>query len=235
VTVKAVKEVRGAPTLKQGRLYGSRVEVKIQQSGEKIEVEARYPKGPPSMSDQVRVLVHLEIIAPANSDLSAKTIAGSLDVSGLDGRLELATADGDLNASNCSGQIKAYCADGSLTLTSARGDVEARTVGGALKIEGILSALEAESAKGRIDIRVLPGSTMKQDWSVHATAGNVKLYLPDDFAADLTVNSSDGEIYIEESVNIRGSLSKRGWEGKLNGGGRLLRIHSSDGDVRILR
>jgi hypothetical protein len=59
--------------------------------------------------------------------------------------------------------------------------------------------------------------------------------LPDDFAADLAVRARDGKINTTVPVSVTGSLSENELSGKLNNGGYLLDIQTSDGDIQILR
>ena len=219
----------------EARQYASQVGIRIEQAGDRITVEAKYPKAWRSSREQPHVLVHFEIVAPQASDITAKAENGPLHIEGIKGRLELSTSDAELVARGCSGLIKARTTEGSLTVLDFQGEVEASTLDGAVKVSGMLEALESQSTNGRVEIRVLTGSVMKADWAIHAGNGNVHLYLPDSLAADIDVTTGEGMIVTDHSMEIDGSLSNRRLTGRMNGGGKLLRIHTSDGDIHILR
>lgn len=235
VRVKAVKEVRGASGTEEARHYASRVQIRIDQRGDRIEVEAKYPRSWRKSDDLPRVLVHFEIVMPKMSDISAKVGGGLLRVDGIEGRVDLSTGEADLTARACSGQIMASTKEGDLSLEDVRGDVTAHTSAGSLKVSGLLEILESEAADGRVEIRVLPGSVMKSEWDIGSAKGNVHLYLPDDFAAEVDVTTSEGTIVTDHSLTIEGNLSKRRLTGRMNGGTMPLRIHTSEGDIHILR
>jgi hypothetical protein len=235
VSIRAVKEVSRAGSSEEAKRAAEKVEVRIEQFGDRIEIQAKYPKRWSFLGLKPRILVHFEVTAPAASDLEAVSVDGALDVEGFDGRLELSTADGDLTVHHCRGVLSARTVDGDLSLGSSGGEVRARTVDGKLSIEGIMRALEASSTDGRVEIRAAPGSTMGKDWSIRTSDGDIRLGLPEGFEADIDIETDDGRINSEHPVSIEGSVSRNKLRGKLNDGGNLLRIRSSDGDVTIER
>ncbi len=74
---------------------------------------------------------------------------------------------------------------------------------------------------------------MESDWSIRSGDGNVRLLLPEGFAATLDLGTGDGNIDSEQPVTTEGSSSKKHMLGKLNGGGYRLRIQTGDGDINI--
>jgi len=232
VRVRAIKRVTRASSEADAKEAADEVEVRIEQIGDRIEVEARYPRrsfwgrGP-------RVLVDFEISAPRLSDVDAKSVDGPLEAAGFEGELRFETVDGDLRAEACTGRISAEAVDGDLLLDQVEGTVEAHAVDGEMRIDGILGALRAESTDGDITVRVRPSSTMEDDWSIRTTDGSIQLVLPDGFAADLNVRAGDGEIEIDHPVTITGKLSRHSFRGPLNGGAYELMLRSSDGDIEI--
>ena len=235
VRVKAVKEVRGAYGTEEARQYASRVQIRIDQRGDRVEVEAKYPRSRRKAEDLPRVLVHFEIVTPKMSDVSAKVGSGLLRVDGIDGRIELSAGEADLTARACSGQITADTKEGDLSLEDVRGDVAAHTSAGALKVTGLLEVLESEAADGRVEIRVLPGSVMKSEWRIRSAKGNLHLFLPGDFAAEIDVTTREGTIVTDHSIAVEDNLSRKRLKGRMNGGTMPLRIQTSEGDIHILR
>jgi len=234
IRVKAIKEVHRAGSREEAQRIAEQVQVRIEQSGNQVEIEARYPRHIGGFfGNEPEVLVHFEVTAPKSSDIDARSSDGSLDVYGFDGRIDLITGDGDLTADNCSGRIAAQTGDGSLRIESSRGEVSAHSGDGKITLDGVFQGLEAKSGDGRIDVTARAGSRMEKDWSIRSGDGNVRLILPEGFAATLDASTSDGRIDSEQPITMEGSSSKNRLTGKLNNGGYRLRIQTGDGNINI--
>jgi len=234
VRVVAVKEVMKAASAEEARQQASRIEVRIEQTGNRIDVEAKYPKNWGSWMHDTQVLVHFEVTGPVASDMDAHSSDGALEVEGFNGRLELSTSDGKLRAANCSGRINAHVSDGEMHITAAQGELEARSSDGRMTLDGTFKGLNVKSSDGDVDITVRPGSVMDREWAVNSSDGGISLRLPEGFDAELDVSTSDGSIRIDHPITLAGGkLSTNHMTGRLNKGGSLLHIHSSDGSVTI--
>jgi hypothetical protein len=233
VRIQAVKTVSRARDEVEARQAAAEVRVKIEQVGNRIEVETKYPKK--AWSRGPRVLVHYEVEAPRQSNLDVKSVDGNLDVLGFEGDLLLATVDGDLTIEDCAGLIVAKSVDGDAEMRDIVGGVEARTVDGDLDIDGRLSHLEASSTDGDLTIRVDPASTMEAAWSVRTTDGSISMALPEGFSADLDVEADEGDIESDHPMTMEGKVHRDRFRGQLNAGGYTLRIRTSDGSVRLLK
>ncbi len=233
VRIHAVKTVSRARDEADARQAASEVEVLIEQVGNRIEVETQYPKK--AWSRGPRVLVHIEIEAPRQSNLDVKSVDGNLDVLGFEGDLRLATVDGNLTIEDCAGQISAKSVDGNAELRNIEGRVEARTVDGDLDIDGRLNHLEASSTDGDLTIRVAAESMMEGGWSVRTTDGDISMTLPEGFGADLDVEADDGDIESDHPMMMEGKMGKHRFQGQLYSGGHPLRIRTSDGSVKLLK
>lgn len=76
---------------------------------------------------------------------------------------------------------------------------------------------------------------MEKDWSVRSGDGDVRVRLPEGFAATLEASSNDGRIDSEQPITMEGSSSKNRLTGKINNGGYRLRIQTGDGNISIRR
>jgi subtilisin-like proprotein convertase family protein len=74
---------------------------------------------------------------------------------------------------------------------------------------------------------------MERDWSIRSGDGNVRLILPEGFAAILDASASDGRIDSEQPITLEGSSSKNRLIGRLSNGGYRLRIQTGDGNINI--
>ncbi|MEE9264912.1 MAG: DUF4097 family beta strand repeat-containing protein, partial [Vicinamibacteria bacterium] len=68
---------------------------------------------------------------------------------------------------------------------------------------------------------------------MESTDGDIRLTLPEDFAANLEIRAHDGEITTQFPVTVQ-KVSEGRFSGELNGGGHQLSIRSSDGDIRLM-
>jgi hypothetical protein len=52
-------------------------------------------------------------------------------------------------------------------------------------------------------------------------------------AADVALHTSDGSITTNVPIAVEGSFGHHDIHGKMNGGGKLLTVHTSDGSVTL--
>jgi DUF4097 and DUF4098 domain-containing protein YvlB len=158
---------------------------------------------------------------------------GKIQANALSGELELSSADGGIVAEDCSGNLRLHSSDGNTRLVRFNGSVDARTADGKLWVDGILKSIAAKTSDGSMEIRVSPDSVMENDWTLKSSDGDVELYLPATFSAEVEMDTSDGHIHTQVPIAMTGSLSRSHISGKLNNGGHLLQIHTADGDISI--
>ncbi|MGH9319971.1 MAG: DUF4097 family beta strand repeat-containing protein [Vicinamibacteria bacterium] len=233
VAIHVTKEVVGASSQEEAERLARDVEVRITETGASIEAQTIYPSADWSFDGDVRVLVHMEIQAPRQSDLDVSTADGRLTVEGFEGDLRLSTEDGDLSATGCSGSVRAKGEDGDVSLLGFEGEVDAGIEDGDLRIEGTLHRLVAEAEDGDLDIRLAPASRMSADWSLRVMDGGIRMRVPSEFAAELDVDTDDGSIDVDLEATVSGNLTEGRLFGSVNGGGYQLRIRTEDGSVHL--
>ncbi len=107
IKVRAIKEVHRAASDADAKQAADKVMVEINQVGNRIEMAAEYPRSAFSFGRGPYVIVRFEISTPRKSDVDAHAVDGSIEVVGLEGRLQLQTVDGDLGVRSCLGEISA--------------------------------------------------------------------------------------------------------------------------------
>ena len=233
VQVRAVKEVFRAKSREEAQRAAAEVHVRIEQIASRIEVETVYPKNWFPFGTRPSVEVHIEVTMPASGDLEARSIDGPMHVEGINGRIVVSTVDGDLTVRRCTGNIEARSVDGRLLLEDSGETVKARTVDGNITITGLLKNLEVSTTDGDLDITIEDGSRIEAEWEIRSTDGDIVLRMPEGFSADLDIQTGDGRITNQHAVVISGDVSGRRLKGRMNSGGGLLQIRTSDGDVAI--
>jgi DUF4097 and DUF4098 domain-containing protein YvlB len=207
------------------------------QRGNTIEVEVKGPARESftgigfHQSTSARLIVTL----PRRSDVQAKSGDGGIRIERVNGRIELRTGDGGIRASDISGEATLNTSDGTITVAGAEGRLDLDTGDGGVNVTGKLTAVRLHTGDGSIVYRAEPGSTMSDNWEISTGDGGVSLFLPRDFGAELDVHTGDGTIRNELSVaaEAEGEVNRRTVRGRLNAGGKLLRIRTGDGSVRL--
>lgn len=192
------------------------VRVEEHQSGNRIEIAVKVPRGPHFVIGCKTV--SLELAVPNAADLDLHSGDGSISVDGVKGTAQLSTGDGRIEASKLDGNLKAHTGDGNID------------------VDGRFDSLTLHASDGRIEAAARPGSRLVSAWSLETSDGNVKLRLPRDIAADIDAHTADGRIDSDfEGLTQSGTEDAHSLRGKLNGGGAYLQIRTADGGIGLLR
>jgi DUF4097 and DUF4098 domain-containing protein YvlB len=160
----------------------------------------------------------MSITAPAGTRLTLKTSDGSIKVYDIKAPADLNTSDGSIEVRGFDGALHARSSDGSLT------------------VSGRFDDLRLDTSDGSITLEVQRGSKVATDWRLHSSDGSIRAALPEDLSAEVRLSTGDGSIHSDLSINdVHGPMSKQSMTGKLNSGGRLLEIRTSDGSIHLTR
>jgi hypothetical protein len=183
--------------------------------------------------EQTRVTVE----SPAQLTLEARTSDGNVTLSGLQGDLGLTTGDGNVTVDHVSGNLRIKSGDGGVKITHADGAIDAHTSDGNLSVDGLFHALALHTSDGTLDVSLREGTKLDGVSTVQSSDGSVTIRVPQNFAADLSVHTSDGQVDCALPLTMDhyqfGGDQGHQLRGKLNGGGTPLTIHTSDGNVKI--
>jgi DUF4097 and DUF4098 domain-containing protein YvlB len=198
------------------------------------------------------ISVDYEITVPENTAVRTHTGSGDQTVEGLKGNIDLESGSGDLKLARLSGEMrfqtgsgnvrgrelsgpaKAKAGSGDIEIEEiGAGDVDIRTGSGNITVNGINGGFRAEAGSGDIHGKGLP----KNMWSVRAGSGNVTLYVPSDAAFDVDISSNSGNVTLGHPVTttIEGRVreSRKSVVGKVRGGGPMVSVHTSSGNVQV--
>jgi DUF4097 and DUF4098 domain-containing protein YvlB len=174
---------------------------------------------------------------PSELMLEAKSGDGNVTLSGLTGDLGLTTGDGNVTADHLSGKLRVKSSDGHVTISNSTGAIDTRTSDGNLTVDGVFNALAVHTSDGKLEVNLREGTNLSAASTIQASDGSVTLRVPQGFAANLDVHTSDGHVDCSLPITLDHyqSTGESGHElhGRLNGGGTPLTIHTSDGSVKI--
>jgi Putative adhesin len=183
--------------------------------------------------EQTRVTVE----SPVQLTLQARTSDGNVTLSGLQGDLSLTTGDGNVALDHVAGNLRIKSGDGQVKITDADGAIDAHTSDGNLSVDGLFHALALDTSDGTLDLSLREGTKLAGASTIQSSDGSVTIRVPQSFAADLNVRTSDGHVdcALPLTMDHYQSGGGQGHElrGKLNGGGTPLTIRTSDGNVKI--
>jgi Putative adhesin len=183
-----------------------------------------------------REQTQVTVESPTQLTLQAKTSDGNVTLSGLQGDLSLTTGDGNVTLDHVSGNLRIKSGDGQVKVTDAEGAIDAHTSDGNLSVDGLFHAVALHTSDGSLDVNLREGTKLTEATTIQSSDGTVTLRVPQSFAADLSVHTSDG--HVDCALPLTMDHYQSGGDGhelhgKLNGGGTPFTIHTSDGNVKI--
>ncbi|MFL5640203.1 MAG: DUF4097 family beta strand repeat-containing protein [Gemmatimonadaceae bacterium] len=153
----------------------------------------------------------LELWVPARVRLWVKTATANIDVSGVDGGLDLYVVsgtidvsgnprelnaeaiDGDIHVSGAPPWLRAKSASGAITFRGASSDAAFSTVSGPIKVEGgIFERTKIETVTGNISFAGRLDRSGTFDFDTHS--GNVDIAIPEKTSAAFSVVTIAGKI-----------------------------------------
>ena len=199
-------------------------------------------------------------VRQANGRVEAETGGGSVDIRSCgqgavietggsnitvrhcDGRVRASTGGGSVDLSDIGGPVEISTGGGSIRLTSAKGHVHAETGGGGIELYGVPSA-NAQTGAGGITLKLVNTGGERHDSDLETGAGDITVYIASDVAINVraSVDMGSGHRITSEFPDIHVNSEGDPWnrtltaEGKLNGGGPWLKVHTSTGDICLRR
>jgi DUF4097 and DUF4098 domain-containing protein YvlB len=127
--------------------------------------------------------------------------------------------------------IDAANTNGLVTVTDMSGKVKAHTTNGGVTGKGLSGGVDAGATNGRVSIEM--ASVGSDRIALRTTNGGVVLTLPDTAKADISASCTNGGITVSGVKLEISEQSRRHLEGKLNGGGTAIELHTTNGGVRL--
>jgi len=172
-----------------------------------------------------------------------ETGGSSISVSHCNGKVKASTGGGSVDLSDIGGPAEIETGGGSIHLTSAKGHVHAETGGGGIELYGVPSA-SAETGAGGITVKLVNTGAERTDSDLETAAGDITVYIASDVAINVraSVEMGNGHHITSDFSDIRIGSEGDKWgpktltaEGSLNGGGPMLKVRTSSGDISFKR
>ena len=229
------------------------ITIDAQQQGDKISLKVTGPARPDhrgvTIGMHISPTARLRVAVPRSANINATSGDGSIRAEAIDGRIVLHTTDGSVVATRLGGDIQIRSGDGSIRIDQATGKLDLETDDGSIGVEATPSVLRLRTGDGSVRVRVEPDTVMSDNWDITTSDGSVTVTLPGLFSGELDAETSDGVVRTNHPLlgdDDRGE--RREGEGrdehrerrrtlrtKIGDGGKILKIRSGDGTIRIDR
>ena len=199
-------------------------------------------------------------IGTAKGKIVAESGGGSVElVSGLQGA-SLETGGGSIHVDKCTGRVKVSTGGGSIDLGEINGPVQMETGGGSLKISSSTGPVRAETGGGSIELWGVPAAHVetgagaitakfissgeRSDSLLETAVGDVTVYLVPNIniTVHASIEAANGHHIVSDFPDIKifsesGQLGPKliSAEGSLNGGGPVLKVRTTMGNIYIRR
>lgn len=177
----------------------------------------------------------LIVSVPRHANIRARSGDGSIHVESVEGKLDLRTGDGSIRATDVSGDLTFQTGDGSVTVDKVDGRLGIDTGDGSVSVSGKLASLKLHTGDGSVVLRADSSSAMTDDWDINTGDGSVSVYLPESFGSELDARTGDGTVHSDLTSFVADGTenSRRRLRGKIGAGGKLFRIRTGDGTIKL--
>jgi hypothetical protein len=121
--------------------------------------------------------------------------------------------------------------NGVIALTDMTGTVVAHTTNGAVTGKNLSGAVDAHTTNGGVNVDM--ASVGPDKIVLGTTNGGVTLSVPENAKADVSASWTNGGINVSSVKMDIVDRSRRSLEGRLNGGGTSIELHTTNGGIRI--
>ncbi|MEK7263504.1 MAG: hypothetical protein AAB071_03220 [Bacteroidota bacterium] len=166
-------------------------------------------------------------IKKINSKQEGSTSGGDVLIEECTGELWFKTSGGSMEVRNCNSNINMMTKGGDITIHNSVGDIDLQTSGGDITLDEVKGKINGETSGGEITCRALEN----QGIFLKTSGGGIRVKLPPGAKGNLDASTSFGEVNC--SFPFDGTSKKTKMDGKFNGGGELVKLKTSGGDIKI--
>lgn len=190
-------------------------------------------------------------VADLTGDVRVRTSGGSLCFEGITGEVWGHTSGGSIETVNVKGDVQVRTSGGGIRFGAIRGFISGRTSGGSIKAVDCNEGIDVRTSGGGIwlggisknvtartsggSIQAVMKTQPQSECSLRTSGGRITLTLIPDVTVDLEAKTSGGRVSTDFAVEstIQGKVPKNRLEGSINGGGPLLKLRTSGGNIHL--
>lgn len=162
-----------------------------------------------------------------NGDVNGQTSDGDITLQDVVGTVVLTTSDGDIAADNIEGDASFVTSDGDIEMYGIVGYTSAKTSDGDITFKNLAGAFKGQTSDGDIMGNIVK---LNNDLRLSTSDGNIRVSVPKGLGLDLYLKGEDLNTNLEE---FSGQAKEHLIQGKVRGGGVLVELTSSDGQITL--
>jgi DUF4097 and DUF4098 domain-containing protein YvlB len=172
-----------------------------------------------------------------------ETGGGNIQVDRCAGKVTATTGGGSIDLGDLNGPVEIETGGGSIRLASAKGPVRAETGSGSIELLGVPSA-RAETGAGAIEAKFISAGGERNDSVLETSVGDITVYVAPNVKLSIraSIEVANGHHIESEFSEIRVTTEGGDYgpktvtaEGDLNGGGPVLKVRTTTGDISFRR
>lgn len=157
------------------------------------------------------ISIDFEVWLPRENTLKANSGSGDVSVENLKSMLTVSTGSGNVRVNGNDGDVRANTGSGDVVLESISGNVNGETGSGNVHADGDVTS----------------------EWNVETGSGDVSVSFPQNAKFELNAQTGSGDLHINRDVMINGTQNPHRMHGKVNGGGPLVQLQTSSGNIDL--
>lgn len=261
ITVRTGRLVVHGGSAATGAIRGRRDGYQLRTTGVGVTLEASENSwsNRSSRTASRRTDATLELDLPRNVRLVISTASADVDVSGIDGDVEIRTTSGDIGLDDIGGRLTLETLSGNIRLGGRSGPARVTTMSGDITLRGVRDDVNVHTTSGdvvlgmdraaRVDVESISGDITfdgnttddaRLQFTTHS--GDVTLRLPESARGSIDLSTFNGDMTASGSLtlmptSLTSSRSDRAARRYAIGGGGSTRftISTFNGDVRVVR
>jgi len=197
-----------------------------------------------------------EISVPIGARVTARTQSGDISVRGTRGEVNVTAQSGDIEIDDVSGHLEVRSFSGEVTASNIVGDVQISTQSGDLQLSNVRGEIEVSNTSGDISLRSITAKNVRArttsgdvvyDGTIDPAgryefvshSGDVRLNVPREASAQLTVSTWNGEIESAFPITLKpgehgiGSSTAKRFTFSIGSGAARITAETFSGDVTV--
>lgn len=224
----------------------------MEAEGNDVRASAKYERSSKGFfSNNQSVQVDFVVTIPRRFTVDLNTSGGNITVTDLEGKAHVRTSGGNVKLGKISGDVDASTSGGDVELTESKGEAKLNTSGGNITLGHVVGTavvstsggnIKAGEVEGPLSAKTSGGNVtatfvggIRGDCVLSTSGGNVKVFVTPNTGFQLDASTSGGSVKAEGlTITIAsGGAGKSRLSGAVNGGGPLLKLRSSGGQIAV--
>lgn len=193
--------------------------------------------------DRDEILVRAKVQGHADSESEAREIVQEIEVE-TSGRTIKASGPRTGRGEGWSVSFRVYLprrsnldlksTNGGIYIEEVSGDIEFRTTNGGIHLTDLAGDVHGTTTNGGVSVDLAGDGWEGEGLDVKTTNGGIKVRIPSDYNARLETGTVNGGMEIDFPVMVQGRINRK-IEATLGDGGKMIRVLTTNGGVKIQR